>query len=133
MKFSRVKLAQILSERLNEGKGSSRFATEIAAYLLAEGRTKELDSLLRDMQQDLADNGRLEVTAVTAFPMSAKALSDAKSTLKKAFPGAKQVIISERIDPDVIGGVKLELANQQLDVSVRSRLNKFIQLTTAEN
>jgi len=40
--------------------------------------------------------------------------------------------MSERIDPDVIGGIRLELANQQLDVSIRSRLNKFIQLTTTQ-
>jgi F0F1-type ATP synthase delta subunit len=31
----------------------------------------------------------------------------------------------------VIGGVRLSLANQQLDLSVESKLNKFKQLTAA--
>lgn len=132
MKLSRSKLASVLSDQLPKSSDSKQFASEIAAYLLAEGRTRELDSLLRDMQQHLADTGRLEVTAVSAFPMSAKNIADATSHLKDVFPSAKQVIVSQRIDPDVIGGMRLELANQQLDVSVRSRLNKFIQLTTAE-
>jgi F0F1-type ATP synthase delta subunit len=132
MKLSRVKLAEVLTAHLKKGS-PKRLSGEIAAYLLAEGRTRELDSLLRDMQQLEADHGRVEATAVTAYPLSAKSLAEAKSTLKKAFPSARQIVVSERIDPDVIGGVRLELANQQLDVSVRSRLNKFIQLTTAEN
>ena len=127
MKLSRSKLALVLSDQLPKSNNPKRFASEVAAYLLSEGRTRELDSLLRDMQQDLADDGRLEATAVSAFPMSDKNLADAKAALKKAFPSAKQIIISQRIDPDVIGGIRLELANQQLDVSVRSRLNKFIQ------
>jgi F0F1-type ATP synthase delta subunit len=132
MKLSRVKLAEVLTGRLG-GSGSKRLPDEIAAYLLAEGRTRELDSLLRDMQQIETERGRVEAVAVSAYPLSDKSLGEAKATLKKAFPSANQIVVSQRIDPDIIGGVRLELANQQLDVSVRSRLNKFIQLTTAEN
>lgn len=133
MKISRTKLATVLTDHLAKGGNSKKFAGEVAAYLLSENRTRDLDSLMRDMQQIEADNGRLEVTAVSAFPVSAANLSEAKSKLKQAFPSAKQIVISQRIDPAVIGGVRLELANQQLDVSVRSKLNRFIQLTTANN
>ena len=47
------------------------------------------------------------------------------------YPDAKKIIVTEVHDPEIIGGVKLSLANQQLDMSVEAKLNKFKQLTTA--
>jgi F0F1-type ATP synthase delta subunit len=37
--------------------------------------------------------------------------------------------VTEVLDPEVLGGVRLSLANQQLDLSVEAKLNKFKQLT----
>ena len=128
---SRSRLAAIIAERCQPSASTKELSQEIAAYLIAEGRTGELDSILRDVMQYRADHGIVEVTAVDARPLSESVKRDINSLIKGLFPTAKQIIISEQIDTSIIGGVRLELANQQLDLSIRSKLNRFKQLTTA--
>lgn len=130
-KVSRSRLAVIIAERCQQSAGAKELSQEIAAYLLAEGRTGELDSILRDVMQYRADHGIVEVSAVDARPLSESVKGDITTLIKNLFPTAKQIIISEEIDHKVIGGVRLELANQQLDLSIRSKLNRFKQLTVA--
>jgi F0F1-type ATP synthase delta subunit len=130
-KLPRHQLAAILAEKSLSGMSARQLGEETAAYLLAEGRTGELDSLLRDVMQYRADNGIVEVVAVSARQLNDKARRNVEAQVRELYPGAKQITISEQLDQSVIGGVRLELANQQLDLSIRSKLNKFKQLTTA--
>ena len=130
MKAPRTRLAAMIAERsLKSDASTKKLAEEIAAYLLAEGRTDELDSILRDVMQYRADHGVVEVTAISAHELDAKVRSEIKSVARELYPDAQQVIISEEHDSSVVGGVKIELANQQLDLSVRAILNRFNQLT----
>ncbi len=129
MKTPRHQVAAALAKRSLGSVKESDFANEIAAYLLAERRTGELDSLLRDVMQYRADKGVVEVAALTAHPITATVRSDIEKQIRVLYPAAKTVIVTERRDASVVGGVRLELANQQLDLSVRAKLNRFKQLT----
>lgn len=131
VKAPRSRLAAIIAERIQQTSGSKELSQEIAAYLLAEGRTGELESILRDVMQYRADHGIVEITAVDARPLNDSVKSDIENLIKGIFPSSNKIIISEKIDTNVIGGVRLELANQQLDLSIRSKLNRFKQLTIA--
>jgi F-type H+-transporting ATPase subunit delta len=128
-KLPRHELADILAAKSLGRINVKSFSDEIAAYLLVEGRTNELDSLLRDIMQYRADKGIVEVIAVSAHKLTDKVTRDIEAQIRELFPHAKQIIITEEIDETVIGGVRLELANQQLDLSVRAKLNNFKQLT----
>jgi F-type H+-transporting ATPase subunit delta len=130
MKQSRQPLAKIMAQR-TATTNSKQLAKDIAGYLLAEKRTADLDSLMRDIQQIRADQGIVEVNAITSHELSSNSITEIKSTIKKNYPNAKTIIVNPVIDPDIVGGVRLTLANEQLDLSVRSKLNKFKQLTTA--
>ena len=130
MKQSRQPLAKIMAQR-TATVNSKQLAKDIAGYLLAEKRTADLDSLMRDIQQIRADQGIVEVNAITSHELSSSSITEIKSTIKKNYPNAKTIIVNPVIDPDIVGGVRLTLANEQLDLSVRSKLNKFKQLTTA--
>ena len=129
MKTPRHIVAATLAQK-SLGKLDERsFAFEIAAYLMAERRTTELDSLLRDIMQFRADHGIVEVIATSAHVLDALAKKDIEAQIRELYPTAKQVVITSQHDDSVIGGVRLELANQQLDLSVRNKLNRFKQLT----
>ena len=130
MKQSRQPLAKIMAQRTATAN-SKQLAEDIAGYLLAEKRTADLDSLMRDIQQIRTDQGIVEVNAITSHELSSNSITEIKSTIKKNYPNAKTIIVNPVIDPDIVGGVRLTLANEQLDLSVRSKLNKFKQLTTA--
>jgi F0F1-type ATP synthase delta subunit len=132
MKTSRLTLAEIIGAKSMKPTGQKRLSRETAAYLLGNSRTNELDSLLRDVWQYWAEHGYVEVIASSAFSLSAKVQADIRRQIRALYPQAKQIIITERRDPEVVGGVRLELPNQQLDLSLRAKLNEFRQLTTGD-
>jgi len=133
MKTPLHQVAVVLSERsLKANLNKAKFAREVAAYLLVTGRTGELESLLRDIVKERAMNGVIEVNAVSAFTLPDSVFSDIRAEAKKHYPHAKQIIINQRRDPDTVGGVRLEFPDCQLDLTIRSQLNRFRILTSAE-
>ncbi len=132
MKTPRTRIARIIADRtMKSGVSSKRLAQEIAAYLLSERRVNELDSVLRDVQADWAEAGFVEVVARSAHNLTSANKAEIAKRIKQLYPDAKRIIVTEVYDPEVIGGVRLNLANQQLDLSVEAKLNKFKQLTSA--
>lgn len=129
MKAPRTRIAGTVADRTLKQGVSKQLSREIAAYLLAEGRVSELDSVLRDVQSDWAEKGYVEVLASSAHELSSEVKSGIMARIKALYPEAKQVVVTEVRDSEIIGGVRLRLANQQLDLSVESKLNKFKQLT----
>lgn len=133
MKLPLHRVAAGIAQRTLDTKVSQRkLAREIAAYLLSTGRTGELGSLARELVRLRAAAGTVEVAAVSAHKLSPAALAEVKKRARALYPSAKHLSISEVIDPAVIGGVRLELVDQQLDLTVRTRLNRFKQLALAE-
>ena len=67
------------------------------------------------------DHGILEVTASTAAPMP----GEQQEKLERRLAGmtGKQIRLTVRVDPNVLGGVRLELAGKRLDGTVRRRLD----------
>lgn len=129
MKAPRTKIASTIATRTLKDGASSQLAKEVAAYLLAENRVGELESVLRDVQVDWANNGYVEVLASAAHPLDADVKAKITKQVQALYPSAKQIVVTEVLDPRVVGGVRLSLANQQLDLSVEAKLNKFKQLT----
>lgn len=137
MKTPRHAVAAALTQRSLQHTGvavdNKQLAGEIAAFLLAERRTGEFDSLLRDMVQNRADAGVVEVTAVSAYPLTETVDEDIRTQVLALYPTATEIIISHRHDDTVVAGVKLVFANQQLDLSIRNKLNRLKQLTGSPN
>lgn len=131
MKAPRTRLARLIADTTLKQGVSRRLNKEVAAYLLTEGRVAELDSLLRDVQADWAEAGHVEVTARSAHPLTSSVRNDIKREVKKVHPGAQTIVINEVNDPDIVGGVRLNLPNRQLDLSIRTKLNMFKRLATA--
>lgn len=131
MKIPRLKLAKLIDERIESHDDLHALSFEIAAYLLTEGRTGELESILRDVLQLRVEKGIIEANAIDAFSLSDDIRQEIETLLKALFPRAHEIIISETHDQTLIGGTKIILPNQQLDLSIRSKLNRFNQLTTA--
>ena len=76
------------------------------------------DAFKRQYNQD---NGILEVTAVTAGPLSDE-LRQKLQTKLSAISG-KTIDLTCRVDPSTLGGVRLDWDGKQLDGTVRRRLD----------
>jgi len=131
MKVSRLKIAEVIGKRTLGVYEPKKLAREIAAYLLSDGRVDELDSLIRDIIAYRASQGILEVRLTSAHQLSNQLKTEVKRLVRSYKPATKTVILSEITDKQLIGGIKLGLANLQLDLSLRAKLNRFKQLTNA--
>ena len=131
MSTTRHHLAQVIGERTMHVTNVKKLANEIAAYLLISGGTAELDSLMRDVMAYRAEHGVVEAEAVSVSPLSSKDISDVKNILKHEYPRAKTFTVDQHQDPAVMGGIKLDLPGEQLDLTVRAQVNKFKRLTTS--
>lgn len=132
MKTPRHLLAQAIAERTLTVRDEKLLAKQIAAYLLEERRTGELESILRDIMQYRTDHGVLEAEVVTAHDVQSSVLNDVKELLHAAYPKADTVHVGTRRDDSVIGGVRVEMANEQLDMTIKAKLATFKRLTSEE-
>ena len=66
------------------------------------------------------DNNIEEVCAVTAIPLSEELAAKLKAKLEGMT--GKTVILSNKVDPSVLGGVRLEMQGTQLEGSVQNNL-----------
>lgn len=130
MKILRTRIAATIAQQTLKNGVSKKYAVSIASFLLAERRTGELDSLLRDVQTDWAKAGHIEVMASSAHPLTAAVKDDISKWVQQYYPNTQKITITELHDPDIIGGVRISLPDQQLDLSVEAKLNTFKQLTT---
>jgi len=131
--ISRPELAEVIGERTLHVSDTGTLEKAIASYLLEEGRTDDIESLMRDVLKYRAKNGYVEATVVSAFPLSEALTSEVTAALKSEFPGAKGYVLNQRIDEDVIGGVRLEMAGEELDLTIRAKLNILKRLTAARS
>jgi F-type H+-transporting ATPase subunit delta len=133
MNFARVDLAALIGEKTLHVSDTSRLALEVAAYLLEENRSSELESLMRDVLAYREAHGVVEAEAASAHELSEDVLREVKSIIKEHYPAAKKVLVHTHEDPDIVGGLKITLANDQLDMSVRRQLDTFKRLTEGIN
>ncbi len=131
MKPTRHQLAETIGRKTMGVVDMKTLAMEVAAYLIAEQQVAEFDSLIRDIMQYRADNGVVEVTAVSAHQLDDQNTTDISELLKASYPDASTIRINQAIDPEVLGGVRINFPNEALDMTTQSKLNKFKRLTGA--
>ncbi len=126
MAFSRTKLASYIADTADGKSPAVDLAKDVAAYLVDEGKVAELNSLMRDVAEERAvRNGFLEVTAVSAFKLSEAEKQEIEKVARLQYPRVKEVVIRSEIDESAVGGVRLLLPHHQLDLSIRTKLNRF--------
>lgn len=120
-KLSRRKIAALWADELVAGHD---IIAKIAAYLIEERRTDEMSLIVRETETALAERG-----VVVADITTANGLSDESRTAIEKFltvsMNARRVAFREAHDPSVIGGVKIDVAGQQLDATLKARLNQL--------
>lgn len=129
-KESNATIARALLADISAGKSAKTIATSLAAYLIEERRLNDVSAILRDLERQLmAKESKLYVHAETAHALAAQQVAEIAKIFTEA-TGAKEVIIQETINSDVIGGVRLTTADQQLDLTVRRQLQRLKNQTT---
>lgn len=119
-KVSTTELARFAVDRIESGAPRNEVSTQIAAYLIDERRTRDLTVVMRAIEEELMRRGSEQVVITSARSVS----EETKKQLAKLL-GAKNPVFSEIIDKDVIGGVKAQAGEKQIDLTIRGKLQSF--------
>jgi F0F1-type ATP synthase delta subunit len=130
---SRAELSEVIGERTLYISDTKKLVQAVAAFLLEQNQVDDIESLMRDVIAYRAKHGFIEATAVSAYPLSSIVKADIMRELEVDLPDAKSYILNERIDPSLVGGVRIEMANEELDLTVRSKLNTLKRLTSVRS
>ncbi len=106
---------------IESGKPQRQIASDVAQYLATERCSRDLDRIMREVERLRYErDGILEVVSTSARDLSERS----KQEIKQMFD-AKKVKIIERRDTNLVGGVKLQALDKQLDLSVRGQLKRL--------
>ena len=106
--------------------GLDPVTTNFLGVLARNGRKRQLPAVTRAFRR-LAAEHRGEATAevVTARPLNDDQLAGLKQQLKSR--AGRDVTIDATVDPNILGGIVVKLGSQQIDASIRTKLNRLAQ------
>ena len=133
MRIPRAQLAAVIGEKTLKQNDLKRLTKAVAAYLMEQKSIGELESLMRDVLAYRQAHGIIEAEVTSAHDLSKEALAEIRGVIKDHYPTAKHVSVHQDLDESLIGGVKVNLAHEQLDLSVRAKLDTFKTLTEGIN
>lgn len=100
--------------------------TNFVGVLAKNGRKNQLRAVIRAFRR-LAAEHRGETTAdvITARPLNDDQLAALKQQLRAR--AGRDVTIDAQVDPAILGGIIVQLGSQQIDASIRTKLNRLAQ------
>ncbi|MFC5338761.1 F0F1 ATP synthase subunit delta [Leucobacter denitrificans] len=118
-----------LAEKIFSGKLSAS-AMNVITYFVAHPRGRRVSAALRESARTAADQGGSELATVTvAAPLSDAQQQKLASLLEQS--AGRPVKVTTVVDSDLIGGVRIQIANDVIDGSVRARLDDLRQRLAA--
>ena len=116
-KISRRKLALYVADAFEAKQPLATVLTEVAGYLVQSKRTREVELVVRAIEDELAQRGVVIAHVVTARPMAATL----EAAIKKLID-AREIHLDSEVDPSVIGGVRVETPGKLLDATIKRKL-----------
>jgi len=107
-------------------KGPSEVTKSFFEVLAANGRLYDAGKVIADFFEiTSAHRGEVKVTITTAQPLEKDLQKRLEDSLKgsKLAGEAKSLIIENKVDPTVLGGLVLDFGDKTVDLSVASRVN----------
>lgn len=121
-RLSRRKIAAYYADELQAGKKD--IAKKLAAFLVENRRMRELDLIVRDIEEALVERGVLLADIASSRKLSAEAAKAVEAYLKKTTE-AKTVMLRETVDPALLGGVRVAIPGRELDATLRHRISQL--------
>ena len=117
----RAAKAGVLSELLADADELTR---NFLLLLVEKGRIAQLREIARELDSLVAaDERRLEVELTTAVELSGEEAGEIVAQIERA--AGRKVEAARRVDPDLIGGLVLQIGARRVDASVRGRLERL--------
>jgi F-type H+-transporting ATPase subunit delta len=111
--------------KLLSGMVKTKLDSKITSFLSLVNQNHRLSAIPEIASQfEVMKNqseGAAEAMITSAFPLEGSALNDLLSSLKKRF-GGKELRPTIQVDPELIGGVRIQVGDEVMDSSVKAQL-----------
>jgi F-type H+-transporting ATPase subunit delta len=92
--------------------------------LVDKGRTGQLEEIAREFERMVARHeGIVSAELTTAVELSDEEASELLARIEEST--GRKIEATRKVDPDLIGGIVLQIGSHRLDASVRGRLNRL--------
>ena len=106
--------------------GLDPITANFLGVLARNGRKSELRNVIRAFRRLSAEHrGETTAEVVTARPLNDDQLSALRQQLRTR--AGRDVAIDATVDPSILGGIVVKLGSQQIDASIRTKLNRLAQ------
>jgi len=75
-----------------------------------------------------ARRGQVDAKIISAEPLSESQLKEVEKAMESQVPAGKSVVIEAVTDPSIVGGLQVQIGDQFLDLSVRSRIEDISRM-----
>ncbi len=107
--------------KLTNKYSKKQLATLLAAYLIENHRSNELDAIMREI-----GSIREKTTGVVEVNLTSRKKLDQNEVNKiMKLIDSDSFVVNNIIDESVVGGVRVETSEKLLDLTVRNRLTKL--------
>lgn len=117
-RVSRRKIAAYAADSLVAGQKTSKVLETVAAYLIANKRTREQELIVRDIEAALQARGIVVADITSAHPVADSLLVEIKK-----LTGATSLQTRTIIDGTVLGGIRIDTPGKRFDGTIRRKLN----------
>jgi F-type H+-transporting ATPase subunit delta len=106
--------------------GEEELVRNFLLLLAEKNRAGEIEEIARDFERLVAEaEGILDAELTTAVELSDEEAREVIEQIEKA--SGRKVEATRNVDPDLIGGLVLQVGSLRLDASVRGRLKRLRQ------
>lgn len=106
------------------GKALNEEGKNLVCLLIENGRLALLPVIAEEFEKLMAEqSGQVEAEIASAFPLSDAQVKEMVGMLEKRF--SRKVTVQVSVDPELIGGVKINAGDVVIDASVRGQLNNM--------
>ena len=105
-----------------QSMGLGKTVSNLLGVLGHNGRLSQVPAIIRGFKSlAAAHRGETTVDVTSAHPLDAEQTSALKDKLRARF--GRDVAIEAKVDPSILGGLIVKMGSQQIDGSIRTKLN----------
>lgn len=119
--MTRREIAKKVAPLFLKGKNNKKLIKQLAALLVEEGKTKEIELLMNDVAVEMERLGHSYVEVQSTHKLAVRTLRDLEKSIKE-LTKAGSVTLNETIDQSLIGGLIATTPTVEIDLSVRTKL-----------
>jgi F-type H+-transporting ATPase subunit O len=94
--------------------------------MAGNARLADLPKVVSTFEQLMkAKRGEVDAKIISAEPLSATQLKAVEKAMASQVPKGKKVVIQAVTDPSIVGGLQVQIGDQFLDLSVKSRIEEI--------